>query len=245
MAIGIYHFHSNYSHDSTTSIKRIADFIEKNKLDFAILTDHETTKGSKQLKDEIKRRCLKTIIPPAAEYSTEMGDIIVVGLEDDLSKMKALELIKYSKMNGGTVFLPHPYDGHNLTDEMVSLIDVVEVFNGRSSKLNDDLSSKLADKHNKPKIWSSDAHLYQNLGNVLIETQGEAAFFLDSILNKTARPLQLLKSNSNDVSLSQLIKSIKTLDLRLFLITLFKYLTRPLKKYFPSLYQWAIKVFFK
>ena len=55
------------------------------------------------------------------------------------------------------------------------------------------------DKHNKPKIWSSDAHLYQNLGNVLIETQGES-FFLDSILNKTARPLQLLKSNSNDVS---------------------------------------------
>ena len=103
---GVFHFHSKYSFDSNTSISKIVDIIEDYKLDFVVLTDHNSVMGSLKLNEEIKRRQLNVDVPIAVEYSTECGDIIVVGPKNLISFSDINDLIiksqsqaKYSPKN--------------------------------------------------------------------------------------------------------------------------------------------------
>ena len=96
-ARGIFHFHSCYSFDCVTSIKSIADVIEKNNLNFAVLTDHDKIEGCFALRDEVKKRNLQVEIPVASEYKTDVGDIIVVGIEKYLKFSSANELLEQVK----------------------------------------------------------------------------------------------------------------------------------------------------
>ena len=80
MLRGVFHFHSRYSFDSLSTIPAIANSLEQLRLDFAILTDHDDIQGSQALQRELKKRKLQIYVPTAAEYSTELGDIIIVGL---------------------------------------------------------------------------------------------------------------------------------------------------------------------
>ena len=45
-----------------------------------ILSDHDNVSGSIELANLVKIRGLNIIVPPAAEYKTEYGDVILVGL---------------------------------------------------------------------------------------------------------------------------------------------------------------------
>jgi len=82
---GIIHCHSNHSYDSIVSIKEIYDFAKNNELDFVILTDHNTIDGSLELRDYVKNKNdTKLKVPVAAEYKTELGDVIVVFNKSEL-----------------------------------------------------------------------------------------------------------------------------------------------------------------
>ena len=53
--LGVIHCHSKYSYDSVTTIDQLIQFIEKNQLDFFILTDHDSIQGSVELRKELER----------------------------------------------------------------------------------------------------------------------------------------------------------------------------------------------
>lgn len=234
--LGIFHFHSEYSFDSYTKITTIADKIEALNLEFAVLTDHDDVRGSLALAAEIEARALQAEIPPAAEYKTEIGDIIIVGLSEDLKNLSSEKLVATAKKYGAISILPHPYDGHELSEELLNQIDVVEVFNGRSSSEHNNKSMALAESYDKPMIFASDAHLARHLGYVLIAKPRQLSFSEAAVKNKirciTHQPL-----GSSDLFLSQLIKARKQQDYELMSRTLLAPILSTIRVKFPHLYQ--------
>ena len=234
--LGIFHFHSEYSFDSDTKITTIADKIEALNLEFAVLTDHDDVRGSLALAAEIQERAMTVEVPAAAEYKTEIGDIIVVGSSENLKNLPSKLLFSKIKKFGAISILPHPYDGHKLSDELLNQIDVVEVFNGRSSSENNNKSMELAVSYNKPMIFASDAHLARHLGYVLIAKPRKLSFSEAVVKNKircvTHQPL-----SSSDLLLSQLIKARKQRDYKLMLRALLAPLLSTIRVKFPHLYQ--------
>ena len=77
---GIIHCHSLYSYDSMQKLKKFMNFV-KRKARFIILTDHDTIKGSVELKKyAVSKNDHDLAVPVAAEYKTEFGDLIVAFL---------------------------------------------------------------------------------------------------------------------------------------------------------------------
>jgi predicted metal-dependent phosphoesterase TrpH len=236
MLRGVFHFHSRYSFDSLSTIPAIAESLEQLQLDFAILTDHDDIQGSKALQRELKKRKLEIYVPTAAEYSTEWGDIIVVGVEKSLAGQPAVQLIKNAKEYGGLVILPHPYDAHKLTAELLDSVDVIEVFNARSSKENNEKSLVLAKRLKKPMIYAPDAHLLSNLSNCIIELPAER-HVLEGIRANEARPVCKIASRKSEIVVSQIIKSVKMRDLKLLSRIFFTVFFDFVRTTFPKLFE--------
>jgi predicted metal-dependent phosphoesterase TrpH len=214
--LGIFHFHSEYSFDSDTKIATIADKIETLNLKFAVLTDHDEVEGSLRLKAELARRGVDAEVPPACEYRTEIGDLIVVGLETNLKGLTSREIIYQTHLADAIVILPHPYDGHKLNHDIIESIDAIEVFNGRSSQTNNLKSQKLAEKFKKPIIFASDAHLSRHLGHVII-AKPRNMNFEQACLDGKIRAVKKYSLNRSDIFISQLIKARKHRDFRLLI----------------------------
>ncbi|GAG07051.1 unnamed protein product, partial [marine sediment metagenome] len=81
---GIVHIHSRYSFDSMISMNTILNISSRENLDFVILTDHDTIKGSVALKRLAMNRRAKVEIPVAAEYRTEYGDVIAAFIKKEI-----------------------------------------------------------------------------------------------------------------------------------------------------------------
>ena len=231
---GVFHFHSKYSFDSNTSISKIVDIIEDYKLDFVVLTDHNSVMGSLKLNEEIKRRQLNVDVPIAVEYSTECGDIIVVGPKNLISFSDINDLIIKAKEYDSVIILPHPYDYHKL-GSWVENVDCIEVFNGRSSGANNDKSLKLAKKYNKNKIYASDAHLSTNISNVIIGYDSDQDF-LNYCRTGDFHLISFKSSSYTDIYASQLIKSYKIKSFKLFIVTNFNMILNYIRNKFPSTY---------
>src|SRR5437870_6839971 len=82
---GIIHCHSRFSHDSLVSIPSYIDTAARKRLDFIILTDHNTTAGSLALKSAAANFLPHLHVPTAAEYLTDEGDVIAAFLDGELS----------------------------------------------------------------------------------------------------------------------------------------------------------------
>ena len=240
-ARGIFHFHSCYSFDCVISIKSIADVIEKNNLNFAVLTDHDKIEGCFALRDEMKKRNLQVEIPVAAEYKTDIGDIIVVGIEKYLKFSSANELLEQVKYLGGISILPHPYDGHNLSAELIKKFDLIEIFNGRSTQLNNTKSRLMAQKYGKTAIYSSDAHLRKNLDNVILKYSAKNTF-VENCLHGDFEVDKCRESGASDLIYSQLIKSIKQRKPRIAINIILGSILRFLQDKYPSVYRVAQKM---
>ena len=236
MLRGVFHFHSRYSFDSSSSIRSIANMLEELKLDFAILTDHDDIRGSQALRKELKRRKSSIYVPTAAEYSSELGDIIVVGVDEDLAGLPAVKIMRRAKEAGGLVVLPHPFDAHILSDELLDGVDVVEVFNARSSEENNKKSASLANKINKPVIYSPDAHLLSNLKNAIIVVPADKPI-LESIFQNEVRPVCTITSGRSEIIISQIIKSLKTRNFSLFIRMVMSPLIDRIRRDHPNLFR--------
>ena len=234
--LGIFHFHSEYSFDSDTKITTIADKIEVLNLEFAVLTDHDDVRGSLALAAEIQERALTVEVPAAAEYKTEIGDIIVVGSSENLKNLPSKLLFSKIKKSGAISVLPHPYDGHKLSEELINKIDVVEVFNGRSSQTNNKKSQKLAAKFKKPTICASDAHLSRHLGHVIIAKPKNMSF-KNACLHGKIRTVKKHSLNQSDIFLSQLIKARKQRNFGLLLRVLVSPIIEIIRVKFPNLFE--------
>jgi hypothetical protein len=212
---GLIHFHSEFSFDSNIKIDEIKKWAKKNKLDFLCLTDHNTMRGVEKLREECKETDIEVIT--GAEYNTEYGDIIGLFLKEEIKNYRNFDkLIENIRKQDGLVLFPHPYKNHSNIKYIAEKVDLIEVFNSRTSNELNELARELSIEFNKNHYFSSDAHLYSELNNAIIEVEFKNNF-KTSFKNSTFKPIKLTKSKEIYIILSQIIKAIKLKNLKLLI----------------------------
>lgn len=215
MRKGLFHIHSNYSFDCLTKPSDIVDKAIAEGVDYLVIADHDTVQGSLEAREYAFSLSASLEIPIAAEFYTDIGDIIAVGIARDTPKISShRKLCKIVKEMGGTIILPHPYDGHDLDQLDFSLIDCIEIFNSRSSPENNQKAMYLAEYHKKPAIWGSDAHFLQDIALCPFEFEGGNPY------QSNCSPMTAAYSRPLHKKFSQVVKGIKTKDLLLTLRSL-------------------------
>jgi len=187
-----------------------------------ILSDHNTVKGSLEAANKIKSRDLNIICPPAAEYKTEFGDVILVGLNKDLKMHKFHDLIRASIDNDCKLLLPHPYHDHSNIEYLANNVDYIEIFNSRNSLQDNKKAFELAIKTKKKTFASPDAHLLSEYAYCIVEYSCDVQSRWFEIIDCDWRFKTKIKTSKSNIYKSALIKSLKHKSL----INTFKSLVR-------------------
>ncbi|OGX06364.1 MAG: hypothetical protein A3G87_01835 [Omnitrophica bacterium RIFCSPLOWO2_12_FULL_50_11] len=104
---GVFHVHSEFSHDSKASLHRIIRTAQKAGLDFVVVTDHNTMKG---------REAYRKMNPPklpllifASEISTDAGHVIALGVKEEPPNLwDAHETTDWIRKKHGYPIVAHP-----------------------------------------------------------------------------------------------------------------------------------------
>ena len=96
---------------------------------------------------------------------------------------------------------------------------MIEISNSRCTKIQDKKSESLSYKFNKLSYHGSDAHLPNELCNVIVEIEGNLTEndLKNSLIKFEMGLLKTEKTFIRNISFSQIIKSIKQKNRRLFL----------------------------
>lgn len=111
------------------------------------------------------------------EVLTPWGEVMGLFLTTEIpGGLSAQEAVARIKAQGGLVNIPHPFDPLRLAlklravEELLPHIDLIEVFNARSSILGNSSKAKLfAQKHGLSLSAGSDAHTLGEIGNAYVE----------------------------------------------------------------------------
>jgi predicted metal-dependent phosphoesterase TrpH len=136
------------------------------------LTDHEGIGGAQVLIESDPTAVI------GQEILTTEGELIGLFLEKAVpSRLSPEDTVDAIKMQGGLVYLEHPYDTgrRNLREEAIeriaSQIDIVEVVNGRSRPEVNRRAEELRSTLGVPAGAGSDAHTLKEIGSVYVEME--------------------------------------------------------------------------
>ncbi len=80
--------------------QEIVEFAVQNQIHVLAPTDHNTIRGSREIRELAEEHGIETII--GAEYSSDHGDIIGLFLQDDAYSRKASEIVQEIHGQGGS-----------------------------------------------------------------------------------------------------------------------------------------------
>lgn len=134
------------------------------------LTDHNTVEGALRLQGS------RDAVVVGEEVMTGDGELIGLFLTEAVPPgLSAKEAAARIKAQGGLVYLEHPYDPYrrHLSEEAVEqiaeMIDIVEVWNGRSDTRVNPRAVQLCDLLGAAPGAGSDAHALKDIGAVYVE----------------------------------------------------------------------------
>lgn len=156
----IIHSHSNRSFDATISLKRWCKTIKKYDITHVILTEHNNLESYSQLKKIVQDYDLNVEVVPACEYSTSVGDIIVMFHDKLIEFTNYSDLIEKALNQGALIALPHPSKRKKYPSDLLKKISLYEILNLRRSDRNN------FDNHlfkEIPFFFGSDAHNWIDL----------------------------------------------------------------------------------
>ena len=167
------HVHSSASPDCKSDPLRVAARCRQLGLSPVFLTDHDTIAGAARLQEAGHDR-----VVAGQEVMTTAGELIGLFLERPIQsgltpKETALEI----KAQGGLVYLEHPYDPFRRhlsepnIETLADLIDIVEVFNGRSQEQANRRAEDLCDILGAARGAGSDSHSLREIGSVYVEME--------------------------------------------------------------------------
>jgi len=166
------HTHSFASLDGGIKPQQYKTILESGQLDCVAITDHNRIDAAQEL-----RKSLGNKVIVGEEIMTTDGELIGLFLTKAIEPhQSALVTAKAIKAQGGLVYVPHPFETvrsglpQTCLDELVYLIDIVEVHNGRAIFQN--LGPKAATwarLNRKVVAASSDAHGYAGLATTYTE----------------------------------------------------------------------------
>ncbi|MCE5272955.1 PHP domain-containing protein [bacterium] len=158
------HIHSEYSFDCRLKLEEIARQAVRRGLDIVAVTDHGTLEGSLRLREQVASSGAGLQVVVGCEITTEAGDILGLFLEREIRSSRALDVIAEIKDMGGVSVLAHPYRAGEPSRDVLEAVDAVEIYNGRSSKVQNYLAQVLALRLQKPGLSGSDAHVPDEVG---------------------------------------------------------------------------------
>jgi predicted metal-dependent phosphoesterase TrpH len=166
------HLHSSASPDCRSEPERVAARCRRLGLSPVFLTDHDTIAGAAQLRAGRER------VVAGEEVMTTEGELIGLFLERPVqSGLTPRETALEIKAQGGLVYLEHPYDPFRRhlseagIEALADLIDIVEVFNGRSEEQANRRAEDLCDILGAAPGAGSDAHSLREIGCAYVEME--------------------------------------------------------------------------
>lgn len=186
---------------------KIVDVSRKKGLAGIAVADHHTIQGGLRTRD-LNRSSFIVIV--GSEIKTEWGDVVCLFLEREITSRRFLEVTEEVRKQDGLLILAHPYWKHNLSEELLSHVDLIEVFNSRISPSRNLKAEKLAQKTGLPQVAASDAHLPWEIGRgaTCFEVSNPPSDLKQMIL-KEKRSLIKAQSHPIDVVITQGIKFLR------------------------------------
>jgi len=166
----IYSEHHFWGRDALNTPQEMVKAAMKKGLSGLAITDHQTVKGSLVAKEFVKSHNLKFNIITGLEIKTLSGDLLGLGIKENIPNNLSLEdSIQRVHDLGGIAVAPHPYGEFGfrecLRDRAIKA-DAIEIFNASSCRnFQNQKAKKLAEKYKKPFSAGSDAHYYKDVGN--------------------------------------------------------------------------------
>jgi len=208
------HIHTHFSYDSYLSIVEILKRAKKERIDLLIISDHDTIAGSVMAN---KINDTGIIIPIAAEYLTDAGDIIAMFIKDEIKSRRWEDFICEVHEQGGMTLLVHPYKAHILTENLVKSCDMIETYNARLLPSDNRKAYNLARRFGRPTLSGIDAHFECELFKTIVELDFDGEMTEDNLKNALVNsPRKILISKGSSivyVPLSGLVKIAKTGDI--------------------------------
>jgi predicted metal-dependent phosphoesterase TrpH len=167
------HVHSCYSWDCRTPLEEIISRCLQIGISCVAIADHHTIAGALKLKEIAP---FKVIV--AEEVLTSAGELMGLFLTEVIPKgLSPQETIARIRAQGGLVSIPHPFGRSPLqnakellSEDIISQIDVIEVFNSRTPFPSSSTKAwKLAKEHRLAASAGSDAHTPREIGRAYVE----------------------------------------------------------------------------
>jgi len=152
------HVHSRYSIDGHLSVDEIVKILQKKGFKGAAITDHNTARGALK-----KHHFDDFLIIPGIEVSTEIGHILGIGINEEVKKGNAQEVINDINEQGAVAIFAHPYRP-SFPKNFRQKFNAIETFNARSFPSQNKKAKILAKKLKLPETGGSDAHVSADLG---------------------------------------------------------------------------------
>lgn len=180
------HIHTNMSPDSSLTLNQLRDGMLGAGINAIAITDHDTMEGYWRLKHSSAFKDF--LVLPGVEVTTDLGDLIVLGLEDPPIKRDANLVIDLARSQGGIIVAPHPFNGSrsSLGEKCGMLkVDLIETVNGKCRSECNRQAKEFASFLHLPGVGGSDAHERRQVGSVVNILESEKS--LDSILGALKR----------------------------------------------------------
>ncbi len=177
------HLHTVFSGDSTISPKLVVDQLHSHPtIKGLAITDHDTLKGYFRVR-KLASVYKDLVVIPGIEISTEKGDMIILGVEEEAKHPTALDcVVEFAKEKDGVIIIPHPYRSQGIGD-LAQDIDAhaVEVLNPTATSRENMLARELAKMRNLPCVAGTDAHNAREMWKLFTEVKAEPT--IESVLN--------------------------------------------------------------
>ncbi|MEM4658032.1 MAG: PHP domain-containing protein, partial [Candidatus Methanosuratincola sp.] len=110
------------------------------------------------------------LVIPGIEVTTDLGDVIVIGVREAIVSRDAFEVVDRARAAGGIIVAPHPFDWKraSLGEKSAMLgVDLIEGVNGKCSREENQQAKEFAKAIGAPVVGGSDAHDKAQVGAVV------------------------------------------------------------------------------
>ena len=178
------HIHSAHSPDSRSSVEDIIHKALKAGLQGISITDHNSFKGSEEA---MRAGRSDIMIIPGAEYSTDMGHLLVYFLRQGLEELNLpkdaadcyrwRDIVSGAREQDALVFIAHPFKrAMEYEPALWDELDGIEVYNSRTALSRNmeanGMALEEAIKRDKAFCAGSDGHWTGEIGNAFWEYNG-------------------------------------------------------------------------
>jgi predicted metal-dependent phosphoesterase TrpH len=168
----LFHVHTATSFDATTSLRRLLSVSTRHLITHLAITEHNNFDSFRRARDTVASAGSHLELIPAVEYSTEVGDIIVLFVAEVLTFRNYQALVSEAKARGGVIVLPHPQKRDSYPADLVASLDLYELANIREAAKSFNPSAF----RNTRFIFGSDAHNWFDLPGYVNNYYSELEF---------------------------------------------------------------------